>query len=78
VGGADGVDAGFCLYAERFFHAVNLLEDPANEMDSTSSQTIRDAKVTAEIKGLGSVVARTDATGVYKLPGFAMRSRFFS
>jgi hypothetical protein len=35
-----------------------------------TGKTIRDAKVTAEIKGLGSVVARTDATGVYKLPGF--------
>ena len=27
-------------------------------------------KVTAEIKGLGSVIARTNATGAYKLPGF--------
>ena len=35
-----------------------------------TGKTIRDAKVTAEIKGLGSVVARTDATGIYKLPGF--------
>ena len=35
-----------------------------------TGKTIRDAKVTADIKGLGSVVARTDATGVYKLPGF--------
>lgn len=31
---------------------------------------IRDAKVMADIKGLGQVVARTDATGVYKLPPF--------
>jgi hypothetical protein len=36
----------------------------------TTGKTIRDAKVTADIKGLGSVIARTDATGVYKLPGF--------
>lgn len=36
----------------------------------TAGKTIRDAKVTADIKGLGSVIARTDATGVYKLPGF--------
>lgn len=35
-----------------------------------TGKTVRDAKVTAEIKGLGSVVARTDATGIYKLPGF--------
>ena len=35
-----------------------------------TGKTIRDAKVTADIKGLGSVIARTDATGVYKLPGF--------
>ena len=36
----------------------------------SSGKRIRDAKITAEIKGLGSVVTRTDATGVYKLPGF--------
>ena len=36
----------------------------------SAGKTIRDARVTAEIKGLGSVVTRTDATGVYKLPGF--------
>lgn len=35
-----------------------------------SGRAIRDAKVTADIKGLGAVIARTDATGVYKLPGF--------
>jgi hypothetical protein len=35
-----------------------------------SGRAIRDAKVTADIKGLGSVIARTDATGVYRLPGF--------
>src|SRR5581483_275046 len=35
-----------------------------------TGKTIRDATVTAEIKGLGSVVARTDATGVYRFPGF--------
>jgi hypothetical protein len=36
----------------------------------TSGKVIPDAKVTAEIKGIGSVIARTDATGIYKLPGF--------
>ena len=33
-------------------------------------KAIADAKVTAEIKGRGSVITRTNATGVYKLPGF--------
>jgi len=36
----------------------------------TTGKVIADAKVTAEIKGLGSVIARTNATGAYKLPGF--------
>ena len=36
----------------------------------TSGKTIPDAKVTAVIKGKGSVIARTNATGAYKLPGF--------
>jgi hypothetical protein len=36
----------------------------------TAGKIIRDAKVTAQIKGLGQVITRTDATGVYKLPGF--------
>jgi hypothetical protein len=36
----------------------------------TAGKTVRDAKVMADIKGLGQVVTRTDATGVYKLPGF--------
>ena len=36
----------------------------------TAGKTIPDAKVTAEIKGKGSVIARTNATGAYKLPGF--------
>jgi hypothetical protein len=36
----------------------------------TNGKTIPDAKVTAEIKGKGSVIARTNATGAYKLPGF--------
>lgn len=31
---------------------------------------IGDAKVTAELKGRGSVIARTDILGVYKIPGF--------
>lgn len=36
----------------------------------TAGRTVRDAKVTADIKALGSVVTQTDATGVYKFPGF--------
>jgi hypothetical protein len=36
----------------------------------TSGKVISDAKVTAEIKGRGSVITRSDATGIYKLPGF--------
>ena len=36
----------------------------------TAGKMISDAKVTAEIKGVGAVIARTDATGIYKLPGF--------
>ena len=36
----------------------------------TGGKAIADAKVTAEIKGRGSVITRTNATGVYKLPGF--------
>ena len=36
----------------------------------TSGKVIADAKVTAEIKGRGSVITRTNATGAYKLPGF--------
>jgi len=36
----------------------------------TTGKVIADAKVAAEIKGLGSVIARTNATGAYKLPGF--------
>ncbi len=36
----------------------------------TAGKVIPDAKVTAEIKGKGSVIARTNATGAYKLPGF--------
>ncbi len=31
---------------------------------------VPDAKVTAEIKGRGTVVARSNATGFYKIPGF--------
>lgn len=31
---------------------------------------VGDAKVTAELKGRGSVIARTDILGVYKIPGF--------
>ena len=36
----------------------------------TNGRTIRDAKVTAEINGLGQVITRTDLAGAYKLPGF--------
>ena len=36
----------------------------------TSGRIVPDAKVTAEIKGLGSVVTRSDKLGTYKLPGF--------
>lgn len=36
----------------------------------TNGKTISDAKVTADIKGRGTVVTRTNATGLYKLPGF--------
>jgi hypothetical protein len=36
----------------------------------TAGKIVRDAKVTAQIKGLGQVITRTDATGVYKLPAF--------
>jgi hypothetical protein len=35
-----------------------------------SGRIVADAKVTAEIKGLGSVVTRTDKMGAYKMPGF--------
>ena len=36
----------------------------------TAGKTIRDAKVTADIKGRPSVVARTNAAGAYRIPGF--------
>lgn len=36
----------------------------------TGGKAISDAKVTAEIKGRGTVVTRSDKTGTYKLPGF--------
>lgn len=35
-----------------------------------TGQAIADAKVTAEIKGRGSVITRTNGAGIYKLPGF--------
>jgi hypothetical protein len=35
-----------------------------------SGRIVSDAKVTAEIKGLGSVVTRTDKMGAYRMPGF--------
>jgi len=36
----------------------------------TSGKIIPDAKVTAEIKGRGTVITRSDKLGTYKLPGF--------
>jgi len=36
----------------------------------TSGKIVPDAKVTAEVKGLGSVVTRSDKLGTYKMPGF--------
>ena len=38
----------------------------------TSGKAIPDAKVTADVKGRGTVVTRTNAAGSYKLPGFGM------
>jgi hypothetical protein len=35
-----------------------------------SGKAIPDAKVTAEVKGRGSVITRTNGTGAYKLPAF--------
>jgi hypothetical protein len=35
-----------------------------------NGKIVPDAKVTAEIKGRGSVVTRSDKVGIYKLPGF--------
>jgi len=36
----------------------------------TGGKVIADAKVTAEIKGRGAVITRTNATGAYRIPGF--------
>ena len=36
----------------------------------SSRKAIRDAKVTAEMKGRPSIVARTNAAGFYRIPGF--------
>jgi hypothetical protein len=36
----------------------------------TARKAIRDAKVTAEMKGRPSIVARTNAAGFYRIPGF--------
>jgi hypothetical protein len=36
----------------------------------TGGKMIPDAKVTADVKGRGTVVARSDAVGMYKIPGF--------
>ena len=35
-----------------------------------NGKAIADAKVTAEVKGRGSVITRTNGAGIYKLPGF--------
>ena len=35
-----------------------------------SGKRVADAKGTAEIKGRGSVITRTNGAGIYKLPGF--------
>jgi hypothetical protein len=35
-----------------------------------NGKIVPDAKVTAEIKGRGTVVTRSDKVGIYKLPGF--------
>ena len=35
-----------------------------------AGKPVPDAKVTAEIKGRGSVITRTNGAGIYKLPGF--------
>jgi hypothetical protein len=35
-----------------------------------AGKPVPDAKVTAEIKGRGSVITRTNGSGIYKLPGF--------
>ena len=36
----------------------------------TARKAIRDAKVTAELKGRPSIVTRTNAAGLYRIPGF--------
>ena len=36
----------------------------------SAGKTVRDAKVTADIKGRPSVVARTNAAGAYRIPAF--------
>ena len=36
----------------------------------TARKAIRDAKVTAEMKGRPMIVARTNAAGFYRIPGF--------
>src|SRR5690242_15458601 len=36
----------------------------------TTGKAVGDAKVTADIKGRGTVITRTSAAGSYKLPGF--------
>ena len=35
-----------------------------------NGKIVPDAKVTADVKGLGAVITRSDKVGTYKLPGF--------
>jgi hypothetical protein len=69
-----------CLFAGRGAWAGGSDSGPEDVHDDgpsyfgfvrdTNGKTIPDAKVTADIKGMGSVITRTDRLGTYKLPGF--------
>lgn len=65
---ATPVWAGGELGAARDHHEEGLLI--FGFVRDASGRAVRDARVTADIKGLGTVVTQTDATGVYKFPGF--------
>jgi hypothetical protein len=65
--GAPGWPGGE-LGAERDHHQEGL--SIFGFVRDTSGRAVRDAKVTANIKGLGSVITQSDATGVYRFPGF--------
>jgi hypothetical protein len=65
--GAPGWSGGE-LGAERDHHQEGL--SIFGFVRDTSGRAVRDAKVTANIKGLGSVITQSDATGVYRFPGF--------